>query len=118
MEGLRRSCVFKNFGEFVRMYLAISACLTDTEDFAAIVVDLARKLAAENVRHAEVTFTPMTHVNRGVAGDTLLAGLAEGRARARPSTASSWRGCSTSSATASPRARRRWRWRSRAARSA
>jgi aminodeoxyfutalosine deaminase len=83
VEGLRRSYVFKDFGEFVRMYLAISACLTDAEDFAAIAVDLARKLAAENVRYAEVTFTPMTHVNRGVPGDTLLAGLAEGRARAR-----------------------------------
>jgi len=81
--GLRRSYVFKNFGEFVRMYLAISACLTDADDFTAIAVDLARKLAADNVRHAEVTFTPMTHVHRGVAGDTLLAGLAEGRARAR-----------------------------------
>lgn len=82
-EGLRRSYVFNNFTEFVAMYLAISACLTDVDDFAAIAVDLARKLAAENVRHAEVTFTPMTHVNRGVAGETLLAGLAEGRRRAR-----------------------------------
>ena len=83
VDGLRRSYVFKNFSEFVAMYLAISACLTDADDFTAIAVDLARKLAAENVRHAEVTFTPMTHVNRGVAGDTLLAGLAEGRRRAR-----------------------------------
>ncbi|PCC71646.1 aminodeoxyfutalosine deaminase [Nannocystis exedens] len=83
VEGLRRNYVFKDFGDFLRMYLAISACLTDEDDFAAIVVDLARKLAADNVRYAEVTFTPMTHVNRGVAGDTLLAGLAEGRARAR-----------------------------------
>lgn len=82
-EGLRRSYVFKDFGEFVRMYLAISACLADEDDFAAIAVDLARKLAADNVRHAEVTFTPMTHVSRGVAGEVLLAGLAEGRRRAR-----------------------------------
>ncbi|HEY8375114.1 MAG TPA: adenosine deaminase [Nannocystis sp.] len=82
-EGLRRSYVFRDFSEFVQMYLAISACLVDEEDFAAIAVDLARKLAAENVRYAEVTFTPMTHVGHGVAGAVLLAGLAEGRARAR-----------------------------------
>lgn len=82
-EGLRRHYRFQDFREFVRLYVAISACMNDAEDFAAIAVDLARKLAAENVRRAEVTFTPMTHVARGVPPDVVLAGLAEGRARAR-----------------------------------
>ncbi len=81
--GLRRHYHFKDFSEFVRLYVAISACVNTVEDFAAIAVDLARKLAAENVRHAEVTVTPMTHVARGVAPEVVLAGLAEGRARAR-----------------------------------
>jgi adenosine deaminase len=35
------------------------------------------------VVYAEATFTPMTHVARGVDPDAMLAGLAEGRARAR-----------------------------------
>lgn len=83
VEGLRRHYRFRDFKEFVRLYVAISACMNEAEDFAAIAVDLARKLAAENVRHAEVTFTPMTHVARGVAPEVVLAGLAEGRARAR-----------------------------------
>lgn len=82
-EGLRRHYKFQDFGQFVRLYLAISACLQEAEDFAAIAVDLARKLASEHVRYAEVTFTPMTHVARGVAPEVVLAGLAEGRARAR-----------------------------------
>jgi adenosine deaminase len=82
-EGLRRHYRFEDFGQFVRLYLAISACLQDVEDFAAIAVDLARKLAQGNVRYAEVTFTPMTHVARGVAPEVVLAGLREGRARAR-----------------------------------
>lgn len=82
-EGLRRHYRFKDFREFVRLYVAISACVNEAEDFAAIAVDLARKLAAENVRYAEVTVTPMTHVARGVAPEAVLAGLAEGRARAR-----------------------------------
>jgi aminodeoxyfutalosine deaminase len=83
VEGLRRHYRFASFDEFLRLYLAISRCLTDAEDFATITVDLARGLAAQNVRYAEVTVTPMTHVARGVAGDELLAGLAEGRTRAR-----------------------------------
>ncbi len=83
VEGLRRQYRFATFDEFVRLYLALSSCLTDAEDFTTLTVDLARGLAAQNVRYAEVTVTPMTHVARGVPGDELLAGLAEGRARAR-----------------------------------
>jgi adenosine deaminase len=83
VEGLRRRYRFSSFNDFLLLYLAISSCLTEVEDFSAITVDLARGLAAQNVRYAEVTFTPMTHVARGVPGDVLLAGLAEGRARAR-----------------------------------
>jgi aminodeoxyfutalosine deaminase len=83
VEGLRRHYRFTSFDDFLRLYLALSRCLTDAEDFTTITVDLARGLAAQNVRYAEVTVTPMTHVARGVSGDELLAGLAEGRARAR-----------------------------------
>jgi aminodeoxyfutalosine deaminase len=82
-DGLRGHYRFADFGEFVRMYLAISACLVDARDFCDIVVALAADLAAQRVVYAEVTFTPMTHVVRGVDPDVMLAGLAEGRARAR-----------------------------------
>ncbi len=82
IEGLRRQYRFATFDDFLRLYLALSRCLTDAEDFTTLTVELARGLAAQNVRYAEVTVTPMTHVARGVPGDALLAGLAEGRARA------------------------------------
>lgn len=82
-DGLRGHYRFANFGEFVRMYLAISACLVDERDFCDITLALAQQLAAQQVVYAEVTFTPMTHVTRGVDPSVMLAGLAEGRARAR-----------------------------------
>lgn len=82
-DGLRGHYRFADFGEFVRMYLAISACLVDARDFCDIAVALAAELAAQRVVYAEVTFTPMTHVTRGVDPAVMLAGLAEGRARAR-----------------------------------
>ncbi len=81
--GLRQHYRFASFTEFVRMYLAISACLVEAEDFADIAVALARELAAQGVVYAEATFTPMTHVVRGVDPAVMLAGLAEGRERAR-----------------------------------
>ncbi|HEX8436226.1 adenosine deaminase [Archangium sp.] len=82
VEGLRRRYRFSSFDEFVALYVAISQCLVEAGDFTAIAVDLARVLAAQNVRYAEVTVTPMTHVARGVPGEVVLAGLAEGRERA------------------------------------
>ncbi|MCY1077077.1 adenosine deaminase [Archangium lansingense] len=82
IEGLRRHYRFASFEQFLTLYLAISQCLVDAGDFTAITVDLARVLAAQNVRYAEVTITPMTHVERGVPEAVLLEGLAEGRARA------------------------------------
>lgn len=81
--GLRSNYRFASFSEFVRMYIAISACLVDAEDFCAIAVALAEELAAQRVVYAEVTFTAMTHVARGVDPAAMLAGLAEGRLRAR-----------------------------------
>ena len=82
-DGLRGHYRFADFGEFVRMYLAISACLVDERDFCDITLALAEQLAAQRVVYAEVTFTAMTHVARGVDPAVMLAGLAEGRARAR-----------------------------------
>ncbi|MEZ4430693.1 MAG: adenosine deaminase [Nannocystaceae bacterium] len=81
--GLRRSYRFPSFRQFVQLYVSISACLEEPEDFMVITVDLARALAAQNVRHAEVTVTPLTHVRRGVPAEVIAAGLAEGRRRAR-----------------------------------
>ncbi|MFL5351577.1 adenosine deaminase [Archangium sp.] len=82
LEGLRRRYRYGSFEDFLSLYLAISECLVVAGDFTAIAVDLARALAAQNVRYAEVTVTPMTHVARGVPGEVVLEGLAEGRARA------------------------------------
>jgi aminodeoxyfutalosine deaminase len=82
-EGLRQHYRFADFSEFLRMYLAISGCLVEAADFREIAVALAASLAAQRVVYAEVTFTAMTHVARGVDPAAMLDGLAEGRERAR-----------------------------------
>lgn len=81
-EGLRAAYRFTGFRDFLELYIAVSRCLQQAQDVVEIAVDLARRLDAQNVRWAEVTFTPMTHAARGVAFDTLWAGLHEGRLRA------------------------------------
>ena len=83
VEGLREAYEFRNFADFLKVYMAISSTLQTEQDFADAVVGVAEVLAKQSVRYAEMTFTPMTHVARGTAADAMLSGLAQGRIRAR-----------------------------------
>lgn len=80
--GVRAAFRFTDFGSFIRAYLAVSKCLRTVADIRDAVAALAQRLADQNVRHAEVTFTPVTHLVLGTPADTLEAGLIEGRAAA------------------------------------
>lgn len=82
-QGLREAYRFTSFHDFLNIYIALSSTLQQAEDFADAVVGVGEALAAQQVRRAEMTFTPMTHVARGVDPDAMLDGLAEGRRRAR-----------------------------------
>jgi adenosine deaminase len=81
--ALREQYRFTDFAHFVRTYLLISSTLQRAEDFALIVADFATEMARQHIRYAEVTFTPMTHVNRGVPWEALRDGLDAGRVAAR-----------------------------------
>jgi adenosine deaminase len=82
-QGLREAYRFTNFRDFLKVYIALSSTLQQAEDFAEAVFGVGEALAAQQVRRAEMTFTPMTPVARGVDPDAMLDGLAEGRRRAR-----------------------------------
>lgn len=71
-----------DFSAFLGCYIAISNCFAGAEEFADATQALARSLAAQGVVHAEVTVTPMTHIERGIPRDAILEGLVEGRRRA------------------------------------
>jgi aminodeoxyfutalosine deaminase len=82
-QGLREAYRFTSFRDFLKVYIALSSTLQQAEDFADAVIGVGEVLAAQQVRRAEMTFTPMTHVARGVDADAMLDGLAQGRRRAR-----------------------------------
>lgn len=73
---------YERFVDFAELYLAISSCLQEAEDFTRVVQAVGDGLLDQNVRYAEVTFTPWTHVARGVDPGAMLVGLLEGRASA------------------------------------
>lgn len=79
---LERFYTFRDFDHFLKVYWAVQSMLKGRADIHALVVGLARELARQNVRYAEVTVTPYNHLLDGMSGDELLAGLASGRAEA------------------------------------
>ncbi|HEX8868862.1 MAG TPA: adenosine deaminase [Lentzea sp.] len=79
---LERFYTFRDFDHFLKVYWAVQSMLKGSDDIHTLVVGLARDLAAQNVRYAEVTVTPYNHVLDGVSADAVFAGLASGRAEA------------------------------------
>ena len=80
LDALRDFYRFRDFDHFVQVYYAICDNLRTADDFALIVSQLGADLARQNVRYAEVTFTPYNHTRRGVAAEEVFGGVEVGRA--------------------------------------
>ncbi|MGH2354131.1 MAG: adenosine deaminase, partial [Chloroflexota bacterium] len=84
VEGLREWFAFRTFRHFIEIYVAISRCLKTAADYELITYEFGVEMARQNVRYAEVTFSPSTHAfTLGVPHSTHFAGLTRGRERAR-----------------------------------
>jgi aminodeoxyfutalosine deaminase len=81
-DELARWYEFRDFQHFIDVYLQAVSSLRDEEDFAALVTEVAAKLAAQNVRYAEFTFTPTIHTDRGIPAEVVFGGVEHGRQQA------------------------------------
>lgn len=73
---------FVDFQHFAELFITGLSVLKTVDDFADATFALARELAGQNVRYAEITSTPFHHHRRGVKLGDYAAGLNEGRRRA------------------------------------
>jgi aminodeoxyfutalosine deaminase len=80
--GLRAFYEFTDFAHFIDVYIAVNSLVVSGADIEALVVGLARDLATQNVRYAEVTVTPYSHLHAGIPAEDVAAGLDAGRRRA------------------------------------
>jgi aminodeoxyfutalosine deaminase len=81
--GLRAFYEFTDFAHFIDVYVAVNSLVTSGADVTALVTGLARDLAANAVRYAEVTVTPVPHLALGIEPDELAEALTTGRTLAR-----------------------------------
>jgi len=82
VEGLRRWFRFRDFPHFVEIFVAGISCLRTVEDYELIAYEFGAEMARQNVRYAELTFTPSTHHWMGTAYDAWFGGITRGRERA------------------------------------
>jgi len=84
VSDLRKWFTFRDFNHFIEIYFEISSCLKTSEDYELIAYEFGANMARQNVRYAEVTFSPSTHqFSLGIPFDTFFTGLSRGRLRAQ-----------------------------------
>jgi adenosine deaminase len=73
---------FTDFAHFVEVYLTVVDLIRTPEDVWTLTYEVARGLAAQNVRFAELTVTPYSTVSRGVAAPAFCEAIEDARHRA------------------------------------
>lgn len=73
---------FRDFAHFVEIYLSIVDLIRDPEDVRLLTYEVARDLARQQVRYAEVTVTPYSHVSRGIPAAAVCEAIEDARVTA------------------------------------
>jgi aminodeoxyfutalosine deaminase len=78
-ELLKDYFTFTDFGHFVTVYLSVVDLIRDAEDVRILTFEIARELARQNVRYAELTVTPYSHIKRGVPATAFCEAIEDAR---------------------------------------
>ncbi len=73
---------FRDFAHFIEVYLSVVDLIRDQEDVWILTHEVARELARQQVRYAELTVTPYSHVRRGIPAPAFCEAIEDARKRA------------------------------------
>ena len=85
VEEVRAAYSFSRLQDFLDIYYKGADVLRTEADFHDLAAAYFDRAAADGVVHAEIMFDPQTHTARGIAFDTVIAGLLSGMAAAEAS---------------------------------
>jgi adenosine deaminase len=74
-DEIRAAYRFHNLQEFLDLYYQGMSVLRTEQDFFDLTSAYLKKVAAQNVWHAEIFFDPQGHTERGVPFDAVLTGI-------------------------------------------
>jgi adenosine deaminase len=74
--------VFSDFAHFITVYLSVVDLIRDAEDVWTLTYEVARELAGQQVRYAELTLTPYSSIVRGIPAEAYCEAVEDARRRA------------------------------------
>lgn len=82
-EALADFMRFRDFDHFMKAWFATTPALSTERDYCELVVDYARRAAAQGAVYIEAIFSPTDKLPQGVSLDTCFEGFCDGVAQAR-----------------------------------
>ncbi|AVT40399.1 adenosine deaminase [Plantactinospora sp. BB1] len=92
-EALASYFEFRDFAHFVEIYLSVVDLIRDESDVRLLTFEVARELARQQVRYAELTVTPYSHVHRGIPAPAFCEAIEDARRAAESELGISLRWC-------------------------
>jgi aminodeoxyfutalosine deaminase len=74
---------FRDFAHFIEIYLSVVDLIREPEDVRILTFEVARELARQQVRYAELTVTPFSHTSRGIPSPAFCEAIEDARRAAR-----------------------------------
>lgn len=81
-EQLAKYFVFTDFAKFIEIYLSVVDLIRTPEDVRFLTYEVARDMAGQNIRYAELTVTPYTSLLRGIAPEAFCEAIEDARVAA------------------------------------
>jgi adenosine deaminase len=73
---------FSDFAHFIEVYTAVVDLIRDVDDVAGLTYDIGARLAAQQVRYAELTITPYSSISRRIGAEAFCEAIEDARRRA------------------------------------
>ncbi|RNG02287.1 adenosine deaminase [Streptomyces botrytidirepellens] len=78
-EALADYFVFRDFAHFIDVYLSVVDLIRDAEDVRLLTYEIARDMARQNIRYAELTVTPYSSTRRGIPDAAFTEAIEDAR---------------------------------------
>lgn len=78
-EALADYFTFTDFAHFIEVYLSVVDLIRTPEDVRLLTFEVARDMARQNIRYAELTVTPFSSTRRGIEEKAFMAAIEDAR---------------------------------------
>ncbi|MCK7625586.1 adenosine deaminase [Streptomyces sp. RS10V-4] len=78
-EALADYFTFRDFAHFIEVYLSVVDLIRDAEDVRLLTYEVARDMARQQIRYAELTVTPFSSTRRGIPDAAFVEAIEDAR---------------------------------------